>query len=398
MHVELFGASSIEDHGRFRFEKYVEGLPNIRDQGFDTVFAALISGLGIDLVFATHDSVHDYLAGRASAMGFALVNGDPAAAKVARSKNATYALFADCAWVPKVFASVDAVDMWPIVVKPDEGQGGQGVRVVRGAADALQAISAIESPVFVEYLPGNEITVDCFTDRRRNLLWIGPRTRERVKAGISMRSTVLEATPEITAIAAEINARMNMRGPWFFQLKGAAVGIWKLLEVSCRVGGAMATQRARGINLPLMAVQDFLGRDVVPLPIPQIGLVDRCITTRAQLQFEYSNVCVDLDETLIIDGAANPVVLAFLYQAVAQGKRVVLITRHARDICETLESARIAPRLFDEIIHLTAGESKADHVPESSIFIDNHFPERLEVMRRAGVPAFDVDALEFLIR
>jgi hypothetical protein len=31
-----------------------------------------------------------------------------------------------------------------------------------------------------------------------------------------------------------------------------------------------------------------------------------------------------------------------------------------------------------------------------AIFIDNHFPERLDVSRRHGIPVFDVDAMDLL--
>src|SRR5204863_4782695 len=133
---------------------------------------------------------------------------------------------------------------------------------------------SIAEPLLVEYLPGDEITVDCFSDRNRNLIWIGARTRERVKAGITMRSTFLKLTPDIDAIARKLNDGLTLRGPWFFQLRADRNHEWKLLETSCRVAGAMAAQRAKGINLPLMAVQDYLGRSLISLPIPEINLIE----------------------------------------------------------------------------------------------------------------------------
>jgi hypothetical protein len=398
LHVDLVGASSVEDHGSFRFESYVGGLRNIRDEGFDEEFGALISRLGIEVVFATHDTVLDYLAPRAATLGFFLVNGDPETTAIARRKSATYALFQDCPWLPHVFEGIADVKTWPIIVKPDMGQGGQGVALVHSASEAVAAATATAEPILVEYLPGDELTVDCFSARDRTLVWIGPRTRERVKAGITMRSRLQELTPAIEKIAATINERLKLRGPWFFQLKRDQWREWKLMEVCCRIGGAMVAQRARGINLPLMAIHDFLDRTVTPLPITQVKLIDRCIATRAKLEFDYDTVLIDLDDTLITNDFANPVVVAFIYQSIRDGKRVKLITRHAKHVGESLERARIANELFDEIIHLRDGASKAEYVSPTSIFIDNHFPERVDVARKKGVPVFDVDALEFFIR
>lgn len=398
LHVELFGASSVDDHGRFRFPAYRGGLPRIDSPDFDPRFQALISDLSIDVVFSTHDSVSEYLAGRAERMGFHLVNGDPEATSVARRKSATYGLFADFPWAPAVYPSVESVEDWPVVVKPDLGQGGQGVAVADGPTEAQAALQGTADPLLVEYLPGEEVTVDCFTDRNRRLLWVGPRTRERVRAGISMRSRLLDADPDVTAIAEAINHRLRLRGPWFLQLKRDSKGAWKLLEISCRTAGNMAAQRARGVNLPLMAIQDYLGRDLLVLPETRVTMVDRAISTRAELDFEFDTVFVDLDDTLIIDGHVVPLVVQFLYQCRAQGKTIVLITRHERDCGETLDRACLSLRLFDRIVHITDGSPKADHITERSIFIDNHFPERLAVFRRLGIPVLDVDMLEFLVR
>jgi hypothetical protein len=398
LHVELFGASSVDDHGRFRFENYHGGLPRVDDPAFDAAFAELITRLEIDLVFPTHDTVCAYLAPRAAAMGFHLVNGDERTARICRRKSATYALFADAPWAPDVYGDVDAVNAWPAIVKPDLGQGGQGVTRVSDSAEARAAMASMSDPLLVEYLPGEELTIDCFTDRHGRVLWAGPRTRERVRAGISMRSRMLDPTPEIAAIAETINDRLTFRGPWFFQLKQDGDGEWKLLEVACRTAGAMTAQRARGINLPLMAVQDFLGRDLLTLPEPRVRLIDRRIATAAELEHDYEDVFVDLDDTLIIDSQVTPSVIAFLYQQKARGKRIVLITRHAHDFAATLEQACLPTRLFDDVVRITDGSPKSAHMSERAIFIDNHFPERLAVSTALGIPALDVDMLEYFIR
>lgn len=396
LHVDLVGASSVDDHGRYRYPDY-HVVPRIDEFDFDEAFARLVSDAGIDLIFATHDSVIAYLAERAFQWSATVVNGDPWTTRVARRKSATYAIFDDCLWCPATYGSM-AEASWPALVKPDAGQGGQGVAIVADQETARSAMAAIGEPIIVEYLPGRELTVDCFTDRHRRLLWTGPRTRERVRAGISMRSDLLEPEPVLAQMAQEINRRLVFRGSWFFQVKQDRQGEWKLLEVCCRVAGNMAAQRARGINLPLMTVQDFLGRDLTILPEPKVRQVDRSIATRAMLDHQFDTVYVDLDDTLIIDGHVVPIVIQFLYQCRADGKRIVLVTRHEHDCLETLERACVSSRLFDDIVHITDGSAKSGRMSRDAIFIDNHFPERLAVSRELGIPVFDVDALEFFVR
>jgi hypothetical protein len=395
IHVNLFGASSVDDHGRFLFARYVGDLPRIDAPEFDAKFASLLAQWGIQLVFATHDSVQHYLSARVAAWNVALVNGDTNASRTSRQKSLTYGLFSDQPWTPTVYRSVEHVQHWPVVVKPDMGQGGQGVSLVQTAAQADAASAQLEAPLLVEYLPGEEITVDCFTDRNRRIVWVGPRTRERVRAGIAMRCRPMPLSAEVETIAHLINQRLTLRGPWFFQLKKDHRGAWKLLEISCRVAGAMVTQRARGVNLPLMAVLDFMRRDVMALPLSGVNLVERRITTLAQLDEDFDTVYVDFDETVIKDGKAIPSTLYFLYRMLDKGKRLVLITRHVGDPLHALVEARIDSKLFDEIIHLDNGEKKSAFIHGRAIFVDNHFPERLDVATTCGIPVFDVDALEF---
>ena len=64
IHVRLFGASSVDDHGRQLFDSYNGNLPRIDDERFDQAFAALLDDWQIDLVFATHDTVQAYLSER----------------------------------------------------------------------------------------------------------------------------------------------------------------------------------------------------------------------------------------------------------------------------------------------------------------------------------------------
>jgi hypothetical protein len=395
VHAEVYGASSVDDHGRLAFERYEGGLPHINDPAFLPALQALVERLGIDLLFPTHDTVCEFLAAHAGELRCAIVNGDKATAALLRRKSATYAFFADRPWAPRVFASPRDVTAWPAVVKPDQGQGGQGIAVVADEAQAVHAMAGIAEPLLVEYLPGAEVTVDCFTDRHGKLVFAGARTRERVRAGISMRSRPLPRDEAIQAIAADINASLALRGPWFFQAKRDRTGAWKLLEIACRVAGAMVAHRAQGVNIPLLALLDHKGIDVAAHADDRVALVDRRITTRADFNFDFDTVFLDYDDTLVIDGKVVPAVIGFVHAMIGRGKRVVLVTRHAHDLHASLRAVRLDASLFDAIVHLADGEPKSAHMHARAIFVDNHYPERAEVARVHGIPVFDVDAIGF---
>jgi len=395
VHVELHGASSRKDHGMLAFPRHAE-VPNIASVDFDSRFARLLAHWRIDLVFATHDSVQEYLAPRIGAWGSRLVNGDPEACRVARRKSATHALFHDKEWMTRRHDPGNCIDAWPVAVKPDRGQGGQGFRLAHTPAELAAALAATGEPLICEYLPGEESTVDCFTDRRGRLLHVGPRSRERVAGGIAMRSRRIAIDAGIRTIAEGINQQLHLCGPWFFQCKQDARGLWKVLELSCRLSSSSALQRAAGVNLPLMAVQDYMERDLDVLDDPRVSRIERRLATTAVLEHDFDTACFDLDDTLLCDGIANPSAMRLAYRLRQLGKRLVLLTRHPRDPLPAMAAAHIPDTLFDRIVHLRQDEPKSVHVPASAIFIDNHFPERREVAGTCGVPVFDVDALDLL--
>jgi len=395
VHVELHGASSRPDHGALAFPRHAE-VPGIAAADFDACFSRLLAQWRIDLVFATHDSVQEYLSSRIPAWGSRLVNGDPEACRVARRKSATHALFHDKEWMPRRHDPDDHIDTWPVAVKPDRGQGGQGFRLAHTPTELAAALATVDEPLVCEYLPGEESTVDCFTDRHGRLLHIGPRSRERVVGGIAMRSRRITIDAGIRTIAEGINQQLRLRGPWFFQCRRDARGLWKVLELSCRLSSSSALQRAAGVKLPLMAVQDCMERDLEVLDDPRVSRIERRLATTAVLEHDFDTACFDLDDTLLCDGVANPGAMRLAYRLRQLGKRLVLLTRHPHDPLPAMAAAHIPDTLFDRIVHLRRDEPKSAHVPASAIFIDNHFPERREVAGTCGVPVFDVDALDLL--
>ena len=396
VHVNLIGASSIDDIGSLTYENYVGNLPNIKDDSFDMEFEKLIKEKSIDVIFATHDTVIEFLAEKK--LDAYLINGDINTTQIVRSKIKTYNLFNKYNWCPKYFTKFENVE-FPVICKPDLGQGAQGVYKCNNHNDLEIYSNKIELPVIVEYLPGSELTIDCFTDRNKKLIWVQPRTREKVKAGISMKSTYIKLSDEINNIANDINNQLKMRGPWFFQLKQDKNKKWKLLEISCRIAGSMVAQRAKGINLPLMAIQDFMERDLITLPFNQVKDIQRAIYTKVKMDVNFSKAYIDFDDTLILNNKVVIDTISFIYEMNNQGKEVILITRHEDDLDKTLEFYKIPKTLFSRIIHINDNTPKSFYIKEKdAIFIDNHFLERKEVFENHKIPVFDVDYIEYFLR
>jgi predicted ATP-grasp superfamily ATP-dependent carboligase len=399
VNIEVWGASSREDHGRYVFKNYIGGVPFISEQNFLTNINQIISNYGIDLIFPTHDTIAQYLAEHRSEIRCQVIMANDETTKICRDKKRIYELIADSTFAPRLYSKIEDVEKFPIFLKPRIGEGGKGTHLIKSAEEGIHILSIHPDLLLVEYLPGDEFTVDCFTDRKSRLRFVGARVRSRINYGISVNSKTVPLTPEIMAIAEELNQRLQFRGLWFFQLKKADDQTLKLLEISTRTAGTMCLYRYQGVNLPLLSVYDAMDKDVEILQNEFSVEVDRALFSRFQLGFEYDAIYLDFDDTFICRGEVNPYVLILLYQAASLKKHVYLLTRHEKDIYETLAKARIHEGLFTEICVLTWHQEKYDMIRSTpqAIFIDNSYLERKKVKDKLGIPVFDVDAVSALI-
>lgn len=253
--------------------------------------------------------------------------------------------------------------------------------------------------LLMEYLPGREWTVDCFSDRHGVLRFHAARGRYRISNGISVRTAPsLEFAAEFSGWAQRIHDAIQPRGAWFFQARADAEEQPRLLEVAARLGGSSGLFRCMGINFAMLTAFDAFDKDVQIAHNHYLITLDRALANRYHIEgLQYTHVYVDLDDCLLMRGAVNPQLVCFLYKAIASGKGVTLLTRHAGPLKETLRALRIEA-LFDRIIHLTRNEKKSDYIEQNTaIVIDDSFAERQEVAGSLQIPVFAPDMVEALI-
>ncbi len=218
--LRVFGAGqNISNHAKFVYPEYHD-LPSIHEEGWLEALITICSKLEIDYIIPAYDDVIVALSQVATKIPATLITSSNHTCEITRSKTATYRALAGKVRVPHVYDSASEVINFPVLVKPDRGQGSQGVRLIHTEDELNHAMREVRELVICEYLPGEEFTVDCFSDRERGLLFAGARSRRRIRNGISV-NTVTEQLPEVWQIADIIGHTLNLRGAWFFQLKRA---------------------------------------------------------------------------------------------------------------------------------------------------------------------------------
>ncbi|HEY0333295.1 MAG TPA: ATP-grasp domain-containing protein [Stenotrophomonas sp.] len=399
--VRLYGVSSVADHGEFVYAHYRRIDADSRDAAaLLDALNTLIQEWAIDIVLPAHDSVIPLLAQAGNTLRAPAMVPDADTARVCRDKHLTYDRLQHLGFVPRRHRGL--VDVYPIFAKPSVGQGSRGAERVDTRQRHQALIDQGVDYVFAEYLPGQEYTIDCISNADGQLLHAAPRVRDRVRNGIAVRTSPAPLDPALQFMAQAIAAELRLRGAWFFQARRDDQGAPKLLEVAPRIAGSMALSRQRGINYPLLGIYAHLGIEFQVLPQDFPIEMDRALHNRFRSPLSYRKVYLDLDDTLVLAGRTNPVLMALVYQWHADGKSIVLLTRHARCPRMTLAAQHIHEGLFDEIVHITDGSPKSaaidvDAFEGGAIFIDDAFRERRDVHLRHGLPVFDLDAIESLL-
>lgn len=398
--VTLFGGSSVNDHGMWEYERYIDSIPYINDDNFLLKLNEIIKTYHINYIFPALDSVVLKLSELRDNICAEILTSSKEAVEICRSKEKTYQKLQGEYFLPATYSHIKEVTEYPVLIKPAIGQGAQGVKIVNNEEELEYELNhRKEQQVVCEYLPGVEFTVDCFTDRKRVLKYCAYRSRRRIKNGISVNSVLEPHNEEINKIAEIINSKMEFRGAWFFQVKLSKNNEYKLMEVATRVAGTMCVERAVGVNLPLLTIFDALEYDVQITPQFEYVETDRALENCYKVPLDFDELYIDYDDTIIVHDKINLQAIALIYKCINKNIPVYLITKHIGNVHNALMNRKISELVFTKIIHIKANENKCDFISPSpkALFVDDSFSERDRIQKHFNIKTIGVDALEVLL-
>jgi hypothetical protein len=399
----LYGGSSVKDKGEYlNYDSIIENIPFITDSNFIEALKQILNQYSIDYIFPCHDDVSLVLSQHQSELSPAtVVTHDYRVNDICRNKDKTYEVFKTYPFTPQA-----AYEIFPLFVKPKNSNGSKGAVLIndQNQLDNYYREYDINNTLELEYLPGSEYTVDCFS-KQGQLMFCGARERLTTKMGIAEISTRVHDTA-IDSIANSINnqilteTQVGFNGAWFFQLKKDNTGAYKLLEIGARVSGGMSFYRMEGINFSELSIltANNVECELYSGPKPILKGFSKFFTPKYKYQIgHYDSIYVDFDDTLYYHktNSLNTTLIKYLYQELNQNKRLILITRSKNDFKQILEKYRIL-NLFDNIIHITDNTPKKDLIAHQSVFIDDSFSERNFI--KDQVYCFGLDNYTLLIQ
>lgn len=172
----------------------------------------------------------------------------------------------------------------PVCFKPVTADGSRGFRILDSSADrahhlfygkpnsthisytellnVLDDVADIPELLVMEYLPGEEYSVDILSDCGRVLVAV-PRLREVTVNGITTRGSIRQET-DVMDYAATVVEKLGLHGNIGVQVRRDTNGQPRILEVNPRLQGTIVHCTAAGVNLPFLAVKLAMGQSIPP--------------------------------------------------------------------------------------------------------------------------------------
>ena len=369
-YFHLIGGSSVEDHGKFVYEDYISDIPFVNTTDFIPTMAKVVKERRIDAIYPAMDLVITILKEHEGELGCRVISSTLETTRICLSKEKTYNALNGVVRIPKIYDITIPQEEFPVFAKPAVGYGAKGTKKLNCQEDVNVFIKGRDNILLLEYLPGEEYTVDCFTDRHGNLLYSAARRRNRVKDGISVNTSFVEDKH----------------------------GELSLLEIASRLGGSSLLSRAVGVNFALLSLFDAFDYDVTVFKNNYTVELDRALENKYKTDLQFDAVYCDYDDCLIIDKTkVNVKLVSFLFKCVNDGKKIYLLSKHNGDLFQELIAFRL-DHLFDEVMHIEKDADKVNYIKElSAIFIDDSNAERVNVKNKLNLPVFSPEMIDVLI-
>lgn len=394
-----FASSEGTSYCNFRNQK-IDVLPFVTDEEFESKLGDLIKKNNIDFIIPAHDDVAYTLSQLERNLKVKIIGQSKQVNDIVRFKDVTYDYFIDILPLANVYKGEPNPSNFPLFTKPKKGQGSQNAERLNTIANYNNFFSTNNKNDFVlmEYLTGEEFTVDCFSDNT-SLLYYGARTREKTTNGISVQSTFIndkKLNTQFLQYAQIISKKLDMNGVWFYQMKLDKNNELKLLEIGPRASGTMVLNRARGINFIELSLYQKLGFNVdIVYNNIDISLA-RSLVPIFRHNINYNKLYVDFDDTLLIDEEyINSDLIKLIFQVKNKNREVILITKNKNNNLSKILHKFGITNIFDDIIHIKDKDKKVDYMTADSLLIDDSFAERKEAIE-SGRYAIGIDNINIL--
>lgn len=153
---------------------------------------------------------------------------------------------------------------FPKIAKPKNGSASKGLVILKNKEEE-NALAERDRYIIQKFIKGDEFTVDAFISKEGKVIAAIPRKRLEVLGGEVMKSVTINS-PEMEALSVEILTATGLRGPVTLQFIQDEETLKNyVMEINPRFGGGVPLAIAAGANIPLMILNEYLGKEILPL-------------------------------------------------------------------------------------------------------------------------------------
>lgn len=358
-HFDLIGASHNKDDALYK--NFIQLRFPIKSVEFIQEVVDIVKKHSIDIILPAHDEVI-FILKNDSNLSPLIPGSDSNIVTTCRFKSKTYDT------LKKHDLTTDFIPEYKLLsnmfLKPDKGQGSRGT------------FNVDEPYLLCEYLPGDEFTIDCFSDSDSKMLYAVARLRKVIRNGISETTQIVD-NKVLNKLSYNINKVLQFIGAWFYQVKIDKHGNFKVLEVAPRIAGGSNINRLNGVNLTALTLYQHLD---ISIKINAQSLVKEIDRISPRYNLDYTTIFLDYDDTFM-----------FVRDTIRNlNKKVIVLTRSKTKVDAPYEIIYVNDDVLKSEIINEIGSS-------DSIFIDDSFKERQDVMRNCRIPCFNVEEVKYLL-
>ena len=146
--------------------------------------------------------------------------------------------------VPHIFSNDELRQLrgdQAVIMKPIDGSGSNGV-IVKNSIEKFDA----RKNMVMEYVDGDEYTIDCFRDAGLDNFYSLSRKRIEVKAGVCVKAEI-QFNPALHEVAQEVARLLGIDGVFCIQVIRRA-GKYYVIDVNSRPGAGTSMSKHAGID------------------------------------------------------------------------------------------------------------------------------------------------------
>lgn len=195
--------------------------------------------------------------------GIVIVVSGPETVSIGRDKRKTFEFLKSIGIrTPRMIQTeeIRRLKIFPVFMKPYDGSGSIGAKKIENMEDLEYFLPRTPNPILLEYVEGEEYTVDCYTGLDGKPRCAVPRLRREVRAGEVSKATALFVSSIVESTLKIASSLPNPRGVLTIQCRlqnGSDEPCF--FEINPRFGGGVPLSIKIGADFPRYLLEEMMG-------------------------------------------------------------------------------------------------------------------------------------------